>query len=252
MCQNEIIQIPRPDNFDLIDPGLKVWPELVFTRLADLQQQLISGALEPTAYLDRQELATYRQFKYIKRQIEWLGGRLAAKKAVLRLEGQETSSSAMRQWVLLTDKHGKPFFENTEPNRFDLSISHSHDLALAMATKKGRCGLDIQKISPATIRVKEKFCSQSEQQIITRLTLPVADPAGGLTLLWAAKEALRKARGGHPLTGFTAMQLTEVLPSADQCRLFTIMVGNERYQLPTFFHDDYAIAWCIIPPPPLS
>ncbi len=218
MCLAENLQLPIPDNLLRNNSGLKVSPELVLINLEELQRQLASGDLDPAEYLAPEELATYRQFKYQKRQSEWLGGRLAAKQAVLRSKGQELAGSAMREWSICADEHGRPFFKSLGNNQPSLSISHSHGLALAMTVNEKGCGLDIQKISEATIRVKEKFCSQTEEQIIASLDLPDNNRATGLTLLWAAKEALRKARGGHPLTGFTAMQLTEAVRPNKHCR----------------------------------
>ena len=246
MSQADKLQLPVPDNLCWNNPDLKISPELVLINLEELQRQLTSDELDPAAYLAPEELALYRQFKYQKRQIEWLGGRLAAKQAVLRSEGQEPTGPAMREWSVCADKHGRPFFKSVGNNQPSLSISHSHGLALAMTVNTRDCGLDLQKISEATVRVKEKFCTQTEEQIIAALDLPDNNRATGLTLLWAAKEALRKARGGHPLTGFTAMQLTATVRSNDHCWLFTMGVKSEKHLIPTFFHEDFAIALCTI------
>jgi phosphopantetheinyl transferase len=246
MCLAENLQLPVPGNILRSNPGLKISPELVLINLEKLQRQLTSDDLDPAAYLAPRELATYHQFKYQKRQIEWLGGRLAAKQAVLRTKGQELAGPAMREWSICADEHGKPFFKSLGNNQPSLSISHSHGLALAMTVNERDCGLDLQKISEATIRVKEKFCTRTEERIITSLDLPNNNPATGLTLLWSAKEALRKARGGHPLTGFTAMRLTEVVRPNMHCWLFTMEIKNEKHLIPTFFYEDFAIALCVI------
>jgi phosphopantetheinyl transferase len=242
------LYLPVPDIFPRSAPGLKISPELVLINLEILRRQLTTGDLDPAEFLGPPELSTYQRFTYPKRQIEWLGGRLAAKQAVLQLTGRPPSAGAMREWLIGADEHGRPFFKTSPGERIGLSISHSHGLALAMTVKKRECGLDIQKISSATIRVREKFCARPEERIIAALALP--DPqtnqAAGLTLLWAVKEALRKARGGHPLTGFTAMELTAAVRQADQCWLFSVRVGREEHLLPTFFYKDFAIALSVI------
>lgn len=243
MCLAKILRLPVAENFLRAYPGLPGSPELVLVNLDQLHQRLESGALEPADYLAPEELATYHQFKYQKRQLEWLGGRLAAKQAVLRATEQEITGPAMREWSICADVHGKPFFvKSTGKNLPALSISHSHGKALAMTTENRDCGLDLQKISAATIRVKEKFCTPAEEKTVMALTLPDNIEATGLTLLWAAKEALRKARGGHPPTGFTAMQLTEVLSLSSHCWLFTMRLQNENHLVPAFFHEDFAVA----------
>jgi len=238
--------LPVPDNLCWTIPDLKISPELVLINLAELPRQQTSGDLDPVTYLAPEELTLYRQFKYQKRQQEWLGGRLAAKQAVLRSKGHEPNEPAMREWSICTDEHGRPFFKYPGNNPPCLSISHSHGLALAMTVNERGFGLDLQKISAATVRVKEKFCTQTEERIITSLDLPDNDRASGLTLLWAAKEALRKARGGHPLTGFTAMLLTAAVRSNNHCWLFTMGVKSEKHLIPTFFYEDFAIALCTI------
>ena len=246
MCLAENLQLPVPDNLLHKNQDWKVSPELILINLEELQRQLTSGEFDLAECLAPRELTTYHQFKYQKRQIEWLGGRLAAKQAVLHAIGQETTGPTMREWPICADEHGRPFFRSLGNKQPSLSISHSHGLALAMIVNERDCGLDLQKISEATIRVKEKFCIQTEEQIITALDLPDNNPATGLTLLWAAKEALRKARGGHPLTGFTAMQLTEAAQPNNHCWLFTMRINNEKHLIPTFFYKDFAIALSVI------
>lgn len=241
----ENLQLPVLDNAILNDPWTKVSPELVLINLAKLQRQLDAGSLDPVEYLSSEELTTYNQFKYHKRQSEWLGGRLAAKQAVLRSKGQEPTVAARREWSICTDEHGRPFFKYPGNNQPGLSISHSHGLAMAMTVNDRQCGLDLQKISTATIRVKEKFCSGDEERIIASLNRPDNNQASDLTMLWSAKEALRKARGGHPLTGFMAMQLTKATGSHNNCWLFTMGVNSEQYLISVFFYQDYAIAICI-------
>lgn len=247
MLFSKNLQLPAPDNYLRNSQGLKISPELVLINLDKLQQQLASGDFVPAEYLGQDELATFRQFKYQKRQFEWLGGRLAAKHSVLRLHGQELSARAMCKWEICADEHGKPFFKSLRGNQQPaLSISHSHGLALALTLNEKGCGVDIQKISEATVRVKEKFCSQTEERLISYLGLPDNNPAIALTLLWAAKEALRKARGGHPLTGFTAMKMIETVRANTNSWLLTMMINNERYQIQTFFYKDFAIALSVI------
>ncbi|MDT8335853.1 MAG: hypothetical protein RQ753_09150, partial [Desulfurivibrionaceae bacterium] len=213
---------PR-DNF-----GWDRLPEPVLIDLDRLQAQLAANLFDPAAYLAPRELATFQGFAYQKRKIEWLGGRLAAKQAVLQLFGREPAAEAMREWVINADPYGKPFFippghkfrtsrraaqlsfippghkfrtsRQAAQLSFNfrsggapcLSISHSQGLAAAMVSAQMECGLDIQKVSAATVRVKEKFCLAAEEEIIASLDLP-EPPSFGLTLLWAGKEALRKA-----------------------------------------------------------
>jgi len=282
MCLAESLQLPVPKNLLQNIPGLDGSPQPVLINLDELLNQISSGALDPEEYLAPVELATYQQFKYQKRKIEWLGGRLAAKQSVLNLKGQKQSTAVMREWVILANEHGKPYYKNFKNDQPSLSISHSHGLALAIAVNEKECGLDIQKVSEATIRVKEKFCTEIEEEILSCLRLPDktelgrlpaqtnliplkgvlkrvpssggdwAEPvrcsnrATGPTLLWSAKEALRKARGSHPLTGFLAMQLIEVEQPDSNCWIFKLRVNNEKYLVSTSIKNDFALALSVI------
>jgi 4'-phosphopantetheinyl transferase len=246
MLLADSLHLAVPDNFLRENMELHGSPELVLINLDKLQRQLAANALDPAEYLAPPELAAYQKFKYQKRKIEWLGGRLAAKQAVLRLQKQQPTPGAMRDWPISADEHGKPFFHKQTGGPAGLSISHSHGLALAMAVQGLDCGLDIQQISPATIRVKEKFCNRTEERILSSHVRPEANQATGLTMLWAAKEALRKARGGHPLTGFTAMQLTEAVCPNNEFWLLKMQVKNERHLISSFFYRDFAIALCVV------
>lgn len=242
----ENLQLPVLDHTLLGDPWTKVSPKLVLINLEELQRRLVAGDLKPAEYLAPEELTTYNQFKYPKRQSEWLGGRLAAKQAVLRDQKQEETVAARHEWPICPDEYGRPAFKYPGNNQPGLSISHSHGLALAMTVNGRQCGLDLQKISMATTRVKEKFCSGEEEQLIASLNLPGNSQANGLTMLWSAKEALRKARGGHPLTGLMNMQLTKTTTPHKNCWLFTMGVNSEQHLIPVFFYRDYTIALCII------
>jgi phosphopantetheinyl transferase len=100
------------------------------------------------------------------------------------------------------------------------------------------CGLDLQKVTDTVVRVRERFCSAAEANL-----LPGGDQHRevGLTLLWAAKEALRKARGGVPLTGFLTIHLTGLERQAEQGWCFRLAIaGAGEYPVAVFLADDFA------------
>ena len=229
--------------------GLSATPELVMIRLDDLLKMQADGDLEPADYLALQELDNYQLFKYEKRQIEWLGGRLTAKKAALDHLYLAATKNTMREWPIFAEENGRPFFRSAAHPEISLSISHSHGLASAMVVTGPSCGLDVQKVSDATIRVKEKFCTRQEEEVLTSFIPPNSDqPATGPTLLWAAKEAMRKALGGHPLTGFLAMRLSKIVPDNKSSWIFNLLVGDKLYQIVVFIYQDYAVAMCTSKP----
>jgi len=225
--------------------GLSAAPELVMINLDELLAIQADGVLDPTRHLAPQELESYQLFRYEKRRTEWLGGRLAAKKAALDRLGTPFADDAMREWPIFADENGRPFFRSDAGQELSLSISHSHGLASAMVVTGPACGLDVQKISEATIRVKEKFCADREEDLLNSLAFPEPDhSATAMTLLWSAKEALRKALGGHPLTGFLAMMLDEITPGGKNFWTFILLAKDRPHRIVVFIYHDHAVAMC--------
>ena len=88
-----------------------------------------------------------------------------------------------------------------------------------MATGKGFCGVDIQKITPRVIKIQKRFCTPAEKLILQK-SFPWQSEieTAALTKLWAAKEALRKAAFAPPLPGFLEMELAEIIRATPQDR----------------------------------
>lgn len=177
------------------------------------------------------EAATYRflhpaeqmrllTFHHAKRRTEWLGGRLAAKAAAAWWSGRAAppamTEDAWQDWRVENNPSGKPEIHFSGNGAFpalpQISISHSGGWAAAIAAD-APCGLDIQAQTPSVQRVAERFATDEERQRLTVLPAFAAlDETARLTLLWAAKEALRKVSGDAPLPGFLQLILTDSLP----------------------------------------
>ncbi len=238
--------LPFSNDYVKENLGLTTSPQISILLIDNLKNRLETGKLEPGFFLADSEQEQFRRYQYEKRSLEWLGGRLAAKKAILEQTGQKPTWKNMLKWPVATDKNGRPFFGSQDADHLRLSISHSGVLAGAMVVSGRECGLDLQQISSATVRVKEKFCSPAEDDIISHLR-SAGKPDAGLTLLWSAKEALRKARGGHPLTGFQDMTLVEVEELPGTLYIFTLKVDDTPYRAFVCFYNDFAIAMTTTP-----
>ena len=113
----------------------------------------------------------------------------------------------------MPDKNGRPFLAAATKKEAlpDISISHSGDLAAAMAVSRGLCGIDIQKITDRVVKVRNRFCSPNEEHLIQSFFKTFrAEQSSALTKLWAAKEALRKAAAIDALPGFLELELTGI------------------------------------------
>lgn len=161
-------------------------------------------------YLTPCERERWAAFTFAKRRGEWLGGRLAAKLAAMALlAGSPQPPLTAQALSIETEASGRPFLEG-QPDRPgllpEISISHSGNLAGALAVSGHSCGLDLQKITPKAITVRDRFASPAERALL-RAALPALNEETALTLLWSAKEALRKAIPCQPLAGFTELTL---------------------------------------------
>lgn len=148
-----------------------------------------------SSLLSAAENDLFSTFTYPKRRREWLGGRLAAKAATLSLLQTGITPEALPTLSILPGEDGSPRLSSSllaADTLPALSISHSDRFAVAMAAKADACGIDIQKISAKTERVAERFCEPGELQLLLKHT-PLLSGQERLTLLWSAKEALKKA-----------------------------------------------------------
>ncbi|AGL91031.1 holo-ACP synthase [Candidatus Phytoplasma australiense] len=89
-----------------------------------------------TRILSSQEKKFFLTFCNQERQLTFLGGRWAAKEALfkaLTAQNLNNSQSNYHDWSILNDSNNAPYLENPQwKNRVLLSITHTHNYALAM------------------------------------------------------------------------------------------------------------------------
>ncbi|HKK79209.1 MAG TPA: 4'-phosphopantetheinyl transferase superfamily protein [Phaeodactylibacter sp.] len=125
-------------------------------------------------------------------QLERLRGRRRAEWLAARQLVHQMSGRAKRA-VFWKDEYGKPHLRDSA---YDISISHSHGLAAAIAAPKA-VGIDIQKMVPKLERISSKYMRPAELESLsgTNNRLRLAQ----LHVYWGAKEALYKAYGRRAL-----------------------------------------------------
>jgi len=129
---------------------------------------------EPEAFFQEQtQIAT--DIRNDRRRIEHLAGRY-----LLRHLKEDFPLFAIGK-----DEHDKPRLSN---NEFFFSISHSWPYVAAVIDPHSEAGIDIQTWHPNIERIKHKFLSPREQELLS-------DDPRMLTLAWAAKEAAYKWNG---------------------------------------------------------
>lgn len=279
----------HPLHFFVLPPSLAAgigntfprWrPEVTLLNLARLRS--CQGQQEEEAlrreWLHREEQEKFSTLRHLKRRVEWLGGRICVKEALSRFfqqtRPQSTDSAASAVLAashlrIMTAPSGRPLLHpvavtgNTTPH---LSISHSGDYAMAVAAAVP-CGIDIQENRDALGRVKEKFCGAAEEKILARVLAALA-PLERLSLLWAAKESIKKAAILEPMPGFLELTLHRIDtfgPDRRNCFCFTLAyVVDDRgrpgamalspppFQVLVCQHQNYGIGLCVAPAPAAS
>ncbi|SIT91905.1 4'-phosphopantetheinyl transferase superfamily protein [Pontibacter indicus] len=109
-----------------------------------------------------------------RRQREWLASRALAYQLLRRFTDAPLP--------LLRDTTGKPLFAGAP---FQLSITHSPQLAAVILSEKYDVGIDLELVSPKALRVADKFLTDKEKTF-------TSDNEQQTCLYWSAKETLYK------------------------------------------------------------
>lgn len=225
---------------------------LTLINLDRLEQALEHEMVEDhlLALLSSEEKKLFSGFAYPKRRKEWLGGRLAAKYAVCQLLAVKKTEQILPTLSILPTESGSPRLTGTGFSRDQLpalSISHSGRFAVALAAAAESCGVDIQKISPQTQRVADRFCEPHELQLL-RDCAPLLDEKERLTLLWSAKEALKKALLHDQPVIFQGVALQSVAVN----RYFTLHLRfpgdlGQPAEVTALMLEDCVLAYTLVP-----
>ncbi len=123
--------------------------------------------------LSAAEKERYSGFKSERRQREWLATRLLIADMLGRYVPVEY------------DAAGKPCLSGMDA---ELSISHAEGIAAVLISPDVRAAVDIERITPRIMRIRNKYLHDSEIALI-----PENDMLRCLYIHWCAKEAMYKA-----------------------------------------------------------
>jgi len=205
--------------------------------------------------LSDEDMAKAQRFSITKRQEEWLTARLSAKMAILQYHATFSSSLPSlypKKITITNDQTGRPGFTGEltpELRNTDLSISHGAGFGLALIADS-RCGIDIQEPRDQIARVRDKFCTPEEEELL-RQPFNELPELQHLTLLWTAKEAAKKALSHDRMPGFTELILTDLEPHVTGWAI-QFLVSSRQYQgYPTTItaiaelYEQYSLALCL-------
>ncbi len=183
-------------------------------RVALVDLDTLNQALEqqqpdiPQLLLSPEEQTLFSRFSYPKRRREWLGGRLAAKTALLLFNDRKNiAEKQMADFSILPDSHGRPVLQDTVDRA--VSITHSSRFAAALTAHGTNCGLDLQKISSRLPELANRFTTPAEIQRVKRIA-PKLEKNTLLTTIWTAKEAIKKRLLFNKAAIFSATSIEQI------------------------------------------
>jgi phosphopantetheine--protein transferase-like protein len=110
-------------------------------------------------------------------------------------------------------------------SKFHFSVSHCGDYAAAIVSKNKLVGIDIELITPKIERVKNKFLSESEIDILPENNTKF------LTLFWSAKEAMFKWYGNGKVDFKNNMIIEQLSFEKEQGFIKAHFIKNEKTDL---------------------
>ncbi|MHA2181849.1 MAG: 4'-phosphopantetheinyl transferase family protein, partial [Promethearchaeota archaeon] len=194
-------------------------------------------------YLTENEIDASKRFRNEKRKLEYFSGIIAAKECYMR---QSPDIISYHDFEIQKDEKGKPFYysnKSKEKIPVNLSISHSHEFAVAIMSKK-HVGIDLEMIESRSPSFYKEVFTEAERELISD-----NDKLG--TIYWTAKEAFSKAIG----EGFHVNFRDVELKYDEKQRKFSLMTKKDqpefnkkikKLKLKSEFTEKYVLSYCEI------
>ena len=176
--------------------------------------------------LRMEERSLYEGFRTEERRQHWLSYRLLVRELTL----PET-------YEIHYDNSGKPYLAGSS---YHISVSHTEQLSTVILRDRHSVGIDIEKVRPRIIRVKDKFLSKAELDSLTP-----GDEISQLTLFWCAKEALYKIcdKEGISIRNNITIEPFRIKDSGELRGKVHSEKIKESFDLFYTRYDNYAIVW---------
>jgi phosphopantetheinyl transferase len=138
----------------------------------------------------------------------------------------------------------KPFLAN---EAYHFSISHCGEYAAVMVSTESRVGVDVEKISPKVERVKHKFLSGQEQQLIEQLVAGTTLYTAILTATWSIKESLYKWYGDGEVDFIEHLHIKDIVLNDNVGTARCEVVKNQPVNLLVqfIFFNNNAVSWVL-------
>ena len=150
-----------------------------------------------------------------------------ATRKVLALENSD--------YKITYNNNGKPSLNS----KYNISISHSHEIAAVAISDNSKIGLDVQLKESKIFNIQNKFLNKSEKSNIG--DDPTVDI---LTMVWASKESIYKAIGLKGVSFSENIKIDKVIEK-DKTGIGYYTNGTEKvkFDLKFFYIDEYTICY---------
>ena len=150
--------------------------------------------------------------------------------ATRKLLAQENSN-----YKITYDINGKPLLNSN----FNISISHSHEIAALVISDNSKIGLDVQLNENKIFNIQDKFLNSSE-----KLNIGENPSLKILTMIWTSKESIYKAIGLKGISFSDNIKIDKVIEK-DKTGIGYYINGAEKvkFDLKFFYIDEYTICY---------
>ena len=133
------------------------------------------------------------------------------------------------------DINGKPLLNS----KYNISISHSHEIAAIAISDNSKIGLDIQLNENKIFNIQNKFLNKSE-----KLNIGDDPTVDILTMVWTSKESIYKAIGLKGVSFSKNIKIDKVIEK-DKTGIGYYINGTEKvkFDLQFFYVDEYTICY---------
>jgi 4'-phosphopantetheinyl transferase len=177
---------------------IEVRPDVHSVSIAAIEERFAAAGAASGVLSDR-ERDRWSALRVPKRRREWFSARVAAKELVsqrLSLRAPDALTSIEVRTEQDPPEEGRPYYAlDAVRGRFDLSLAHAGDRALAaLAGREGdRTGIDIELPAARDAGFESVALSTAEQTLVSGTRGP--ERTRLVTTIWTIKEAFLKAIG---------------------------------------------------------
>jgi 4'-phosphopantetheinyl transferase len=167
----------------------------------------------PELYLNQAELAAWQTLRLENKRQSALQGRIAAKRALGAALGEVDATKI----GIARGSFGQPLVRHPRAAGIDITLSHSHGLAVALAYPDALpMGIDLEQVPAVSAHtvLGELQMSDAERAWLAQAPIGAATACG---MLWSAREALGKSlkTGINSPLGVFALSALEPMHDAD-------------------------------------